>query len=82
VRQLGGEIVCESQWGHGSRFIFQVKLERLELEAENEINFQRCINPRRQRMFPRINIAEERQQRPDMGSSSENEDASDSDQSQ
>ena len=48
--------------------------------AENEDDLQRCVNPSRQRVFPRINILEERQLLPEIDSSSENEDASDTSQ--
>ena len=59
VRQLGGEIVCQSQWGHGSKFTFQLNLQPRELEFDSDDNLQRCINPSRERVLPRINIAEE-----------------------
>ena len=29
VRELGGEIVCESQWGHGTTFVFVIRTKQL-----------------------------------------------------
>ena len=58
MRQLGGEIICESAWGEGTTFTFVVKLQQIDSEmiedkVERIINYTRNIAP------PKINIAEE-----------------------
>ena len=44
VRQLGGDIVCESVLGYGSKFTFAVRLEKFEGKAE-ELDVVRMSNP-------------------------------------
>ena len=50
VRQLGGDIVCESELGYGSKFTFAVRLEALEEKAE-ELDVIRISNPVQLRKF-------------------------------
>ena len=54
VRSLGGDIVCQSDWGISSTFTYCVKLMPQSLETEERP--QRIINPVTQRMFPRFSI--------------------------
>ena len=58
MRQLGGEIICESAWGKGTTFTFVVKLQQINSDMiENQD--ERIINYTRNKVPPKINISEE-----------------------
>ena len=59
MRQLGGEIVCKSEWKKGSKFVFIVALQPQDLDEVMEQVNTRALNPNQLRNFPRINIKEE-----------------------
>ena len=55
VQQLGGDIICESQWGVGTAFTFVVALH--SLQSSKHMEFRRCRNPI-QKKYPLIVINE------------------------
>ena len=55
VQQLGGEIICNSQWKKGSTFVFLLGLD--VQTTSKETNDNRCRNPARQGItYPKIKI--------------------------
>lgn len=45
VRSLGGDIVCESTWGQGTKFTFVVSLQSVDLNNLEEEVDPRVMNP-------------------------------------
>ena len=59
MRELGGEITCDSEWGVGTTFTFIVKLMQRSIFCQDQEDESRLINPYVIRAVPRVSLEEE-----------------------
>lgn len=53
IKQMSGDIICQSKWGQGTSFIFLIALDSDAVEDHGSKT--RCINPARQ-VYTKINL--------------------------
>ena len=59
MKELGGEIICQSKWGHGTTFSFVIKLQPKSLDSDNSEQKERVLHPITVNLYPKVNIREE-----------------------
>ena len=59
IRQLGGEITCDSEWGVGTEFTFVVKLTQRSIFGHEEEGEIRTFNPYHRRSVSQVDLQEE-----------------------
>ena len=51
IREMGGEIICNSIWGRGSTFTFVVKTQPVLLDKLEKVQSARILHPIATRVF-------------------------------